>query len=146
VTGILVLLVGAVLISHAQGTWLVTVTPPVISGRPAYNVLVTFGAGGALIASTQNDHLANAGTQQGTWRRTGGNQITSTQLWFVYGPTGAAVGTVKVRALYEFSDSNDFSGSGQQLLCDLTGSNCVLLPGFASLQGKRVQVEELVGP
>jgi len=146
VIGILVLLTGAVLMSQAQGTWMVTVTPPVISGRPAFNALITFSVGGALIVSTQNDHLADAGIQQGTWRRTGSNQITSTQLWFVYAPTGDAVGTVKVRAVYDFSNANDLTGSGQQLLCDLTGSNCTLLPGLASLQGKRVQVEELVTP
>jgi hypothetical protein len=115
--------------------------------RPPFNALITFASGGALIASTQNDHFVpSAGMQQGTWRRGADGQITSTQLYFIYGPAGIAVGTVKIRVSYNFSDADNLTGSGQQLLCDLAGSNCTLLPGFASLQGTRVQVEEIVGP
>jgi hypothetical protein len=129
------------------GTWMVTVTPPSESGRPAFNSLITFAGGGAFIASTQNDHaVPSAGIQQGTWRRTGNGQITSTELYFVYSPTGVAVGTVKVRATYEFIDANNLTGRGQLLRCDLSGSNCVPLPDCASIQGTRVEVEEPLCP
>ena len=99
------------------------------------------------MASTQNDRFVpSSGIQQGTWRRAADGQIISTQVYFVYGPTGFPTGTVKVRSIYNFSDADNFTGSGQQLLCDLAVSNCTLLPGIASLQGTRVQVEEIVGP
>jgi hypothetical protein len=52
---------------------------------------------------------------------------------------------VKVRATYAFSDPDTLTGRGQLLLCDLNFANCNLLPGFATLQGKRVEVEP-VGP
>jgi hypothetical protein len=153
--GSLAVLIGMGMISHAQdvddnthlGTWMVTLTPPAASGRPAFSALITFASGGAFIASTQNDHaVPSAGIQQGSWRRSGGGQISSTELSFVYSPTGVAVGTLKVRATYDFSDSDNLTGSGQLLRCDLTGSNCVPLPGCASIQGKRVEVEEPVCP
>jgi hypothetical protein len=125
------------------GTWMVTVTPPAASGRPAFNALITFSGGGAFIASTQNDHLIpNSGVQQGTWIRTITGSIDSTQLYFVYAPTGSAVATVKVRATYDFPDADDLTGQGQLAHCDLAGANCTGFPGFASITGKRVEVEE----
>jgi hypothetical protein len=129
------------------GTWMATVTPPAASGRPAFNALLTFGSGGAFIASTQNDHLVpNAGVQQGTWRRNGDGSIGSTELYFVYSPTGVAVGTVKVRATYSFGDADDLTGQGQLSRCDLNGANCIDLPGCASIVGRRVEVEDPTCP
>jgi hypothetical protein len=129
------------------GTWMVTVTPPAASGRPAFNALLTFGRGGAFIATTQNDHLVpNSGVQQGTWRRSGSGQIGSTELYFVYDPTGVAVGTVKVRATYDFRDGDDMVGQGQLSRCDLNGANCIDLPGCATISGKRVEVEDPMCP
>jgi hypothetical protein len=155
VVGTLAVLIGMGMISYAQdmddnthlGTWMVTVTPPAASGRPAFNALLTFAGGGAFIASTQNDHaIPNAGVQQGSWRRNGDGQITSTELYFVYSPTGVAVGTVKVRATYSFSDRDNLTGSGQLQRCDLSGSNCVPLSGCATIQGTRVEVEDPICP
>jgi hypothetical protein len=154
VVGKLAVLMCVAVVCYAQGTegdthlgtWMVTVTPPATSGRLAFNALITFAGGGAFIASTQNDHaIPSAGIQQGSWQRGADGQISSTEIYFVYLPTGVAVGTVKVRATYAFSDPDTLTGRGQLLLCDLNFANCNLLPGFATLQGKRVEVEP-VGP
>lgn len=147
------ILLGVGPISYAQddnthlGTWMVTTTPPSVSGRPAFNALITFAAGGAIIVSTTNDRLLpGAGIQQGAWRRSGNRQITSTVLSFVYSPTGVAVGSVRVRAMYEFTDANNLTGSGQLQRCDLTGLNCTPWSDCASIQGTRVEVEEPLCP
>jgi hypothetical protein len=153
IVGSLAVLIGAGMMSYAQvnnnthlGTWVLTVTPPA-GGPPAFQALASFASGGVFIASTQNDHaVPSAGIQQGTWRRTGDGQISSTEISFIYSPTGIAVGTLKVRATYEFSDANNLTGKGQLVRCDLSGANCVTLPGCASIQGKRVEIEEPVCP
>jgi len=146
-------LISAGVASHGQGTqgnnhlgtWMVTITPP--GGvRPPFSALITFTSGGAFIISTQNDHLANAGIQQGTWQREKHGQITSTQLSFLYSSTGIPLGTQKVRATYEFDDADNLTGHGELGTCDLNGANCTWNPGSASLQGTRVQVEEPAGP
>ena len=153
--GCLAVLIALGVMSNAQdgdnnthlGTWIVTVTPPPASGRSAFKALITFGSGGVFIASTQNDHaMPSAGIQQGTWRRGGDGRISSTELYFVYSPTGVALGTVKVRASYDSVDADDLTGHGQLLACDLDGANCVTFPGCASIRGKRVEVEEPTCP
>jgi hypothetical protein len=155
VVGTLAVLIGMGGMSYAQdiddnthlGTWIVTLTPPAASGRPAFSALLTFASGGAFIASTQNDHLVpSSDVQQGSWRRGDHGEINSSQLVFVYAPTGMAVGTSKVRATYDFPDAESLTGQGQLLRCDLNGANCIVAPGLASIEGKRVEVEEPVGP
>jgi hypothetical protein len=147
-------LIGVGMISYAQdvennthlGTWVLTVTPPV-GGPPAFKALASFASGGVFISSGQNDHVnTGVGIQQGTWRRTAGGQITSTEISFIYGPTGVAIGTLKVQATYEFSDANNLTGHGQLSRCDLSGANCQSLGDCASIQGKRVEVEEPICP
>ena len=151
--GTLAILGGLGLVSRAQvpdnnrplGTWLVTVTPP--ASIPGFNVLYTFAAGGALITTSQIDHqVPNTGILQGSWQRGDGGEINSTLVAFLYGPTGTAIGTLKLRATYKFGDADSFTGIGQQAICDLNVSNCNWLPGSASLTGARLKVEEPVGP
>jgi len=148
------MLIGLGLVSRAQvmdengprGTWTVAVTPPAASHVPAFSGLYTFTGGGALFVSSQIDHLTNNSILQGSWRRGDHGEINSTEIAFLYAPTGAAIGTLKVRATYQFSDANNFTGSGQQGVCDLNGRHCNWFPGSASLIGTRMEIEEPVGP
>jgi hypothetical protein len=128
------------------GSWLFTITPP-LGGPPAFNTLASFARGGVFVGSTQLDHrepeavVSSAGPQQGAWRRTGDNEFSSTQLAFLYDQDGNPVGIEKVRFTFSLTDSNDLTGQGQLLQCDLNGDNCVSLPGCAAIQGKRIAVE-----
>lgn len=151
----LAMLLGLGIVANAQnagdngplGTWVVTVTPPAASGIPAFATIYTFASGGALIVTSQIDHLVpNVGLQQGSWRRGDHGEINSTLLAFLYDPTGTAVGMLKIRATYDFSVSGTFTGRGQQAFCDLNGGNCAWLPGSATLTGKLVEVEEPAEP
>jgi hypothetical protein len=139
--------------AHAQdgqdntqlGTWLVTVTPP--APIPGFNVLYTFAAGGALITTSQIDHqLPNTGVLQGSWQRGDEGEIKSTLVAFLYDPTGTAIGTLKLRATYKLVDANNFTGIGQQAICDVNVANCNWLPASAKLMGKRVAIEKPAGP
>jgi len=152
--GTLAVIVGMGILSSAQdidndthlGTWMVTITPPAASGRPAFSALLTFASGGAFIASTQNDHLVpSVDVHQGSWQRGDHGEINSTELYFVYSPAGFALGTGKTRATYDFPDADTLTGYGQLSACDLNGANCVSFPGFASIEGKRVKVEKVPG-
>jgi hypothetical protein len=71
-----------------------------------------------------------------------GTMVTSTQISFIYGQNGVAIGTLKVQATYEFRGANNLTGDGQLSQCDLSGANCQRLPGCAGIEGKRVEVEE----
>ena len=155
VVGTLAMLIGVGMVSNAQsiedssqlGTWVVTATPPASSGFAPFNILYTFAAGGALITTSQIDHFVpNTGVLQGSWRRGDQGEINSTLVAFLYGPTGAPIATLKVRATYQFSDANNFTGRGQQAFCDLNVANCTWLPGSGTLKGKRIEIEEPVGP
>jgi hypothetical protein len=148
--GSLAILIGLGMTSYAQdddnninlGSWLLTVTPSA-PGRPAFQAFVSFASGGVFIESGQNDHaIPSAGIQQGTWRWTGHRRISSTQMSFIYGQNGAAIGTLKVQATYEFRGANKLTGHGQLSTCDLNGANCQTLPGCAGIEGKRIEVEE----
>jgi hypothetical protein len=150
ILGSLALLIGAGMTSYAQddnnnihlGTWVLTVTPPT-GGPPAFQAFASFASGGVFIASTQNEHaVPSAGIQQGTWRRTREGKISSTEISFIYGANGVAIGTVKVRATYEFRDKNTLTGHGQLFRCDVTGEKCAPVPGCASIEGIRLEVEE----
>jgi len=124
----------------ALGSWMLTITPPP-GGPPAFKVLASFADGGVFIATTQNDHTMGAGIQQGTWHKTGDHLLSSTQLNFLYDSVGHPVGTLKIRATYSLTATGDLTGEGQLLRCDLTGANCVSLPGCSAIEGKRIHVE-----
>lgn len=150
--GTLAILISMGIVAHAQdaqhdtilGTWLVTVTPP--APLPAFNVLYTFAAGGALITTSQIDHQAPiTGVLQGSWQRGDHGETNSTLIAFLYDPTGTAIGTLKLRATYKLNDANSFTGVGQQAICNLNIANCNWLPGSATLTANRVGIEEPVG-
>jgi hypothetical protein len=131
---------------NIEGSWFFTVTPPA-AVRPPFHVLVSFSAGGVFFADTQNDLLPPvASPQHGSWTRLSDGNIGSTQYSFIHDPTGHAVGTIKVVAVYQLTDKDSLVGVGRQSLCDLLGQNCFQFPGSAQIVGTRIPVETLVLP
>lgn len=87
-----------------EGSWEVTVMPD--GGDPIVDI-ATFTSGGGLINSDPDPNLS---TGHGTWIRTGGNEFASTFVHFL-SDQGAALGTLKVRAVGQFDRHTDtFSG------------------------------------
>jgi len=133
---------GATTDSQIVGTWLFTITPPAASGFPSFKGLASFARGGVFLGSTQNDQQPPlTGATHGTWKRTGDDEFSSTQISFAAGANG--VFTFKVKAVYHLKDGepNELKGAGQLSICDASVNNCHPLPGCATIQGKRLEVE-----
>jgi len=125
------------------GSWLFSITPPP-QGPPPYTVLTSLSDSGVLTAATQNDHFAPYKSEQhGTWISLGRGRYASTQYYFGYDGTGAAVGLFKLIAEFHLTGRDTLSGSGALELCDLHGQNCNLLGGGAQVAGTRIKVEKL---
>ena len=87
-----------------EGSWEITVMPD--GGAPITD-LATFTRGGGLINSDPDPNLS---TGHGTWVKTGGREFTVTFIHFLSNQ-GAALGTVKVRAVIQLDRQTDtFSG------------------------------------
>jgi hypothetical protein len=132
---------GATTDSQIVGTWLFTITPPAAAGFAPFTALASFARGGVFLGSTQNDQQPPlTGAQQGTWKRTGDHEFSSTQISFAQ---GAQTFTFKVNAVYHLEDGkpNQLEGVGQLSICDASVNNCHPLPGCATIQGKRLEVE-----
>ena len=115
-----------------EGSWEITVTPA--GGSPIVD-LATFSRGGGLINSDPDPNLS-AG--HGTWVKTGGSEFAVTFVHFL-SDQGAALGTVKVRAVIQLDKQTDtFSGPFQTDV--FIGGN--LVQSFCgTVQARRIAVE-----
>lgn len=133
-----------------SGSWLVTTTP--LGGPPPFQGLITFDAGGGLVASAQGDILLNAPpgvppiatAGHGAWARTGQREFLFTFRQLYYDADGGFQGGAKIRMAVNLNRAgNEWSG---QLTVDyLDSDGNVVFSGAGTAQAIRIMVEPL-GP
>jgi len=131
---------GAAAAPQIEGTWLLSVTPPPESGRPPFNVLISFARGGVFLASAEAG-AQGLPAQNGTWSKVGGKEYVSTALSFGTGATPNDVFTFKVKSLFRVVSEDELEGAGELAICDASGNNCQSLPGCSTLSAVRVKAE-----
>ena len=120
-----------------EGSWEITVTPD--GGNPIVD-FATFTRGGGLINSDPDPNLS---TGHGTWVRTGGNAFGITFVHFL-SDQGAALGTLKVRAVIQVGRNTDtFSGPFQT---DVIIGGTVVQTFCGTVHATRIGVEAPVCP
>ena len=125
-----------------QGSWIFTVTPAP-GGPPPFSAVASFAAGGVLLATGEDDRVNPASELHGSWDRIPGNRYGSTTYFFVFDPTGHAVGMLLTHQVFQLTSKNDLVGVGDLSACDVHGQNCTLLPGNSTITGKRMIVTDL---
>jgi len=115
-----------------EGSWEITVMPD--GGNPIVD-MGTFTRGGGLINSDPDPNLS---TGHGTWVKNGGGEFAVTFVHFL-SDQGAALGTVKVRAVIQLDGHTDtFSGPFQTDV--IIGGN-VVQSFCGTVQATRIAVE-----
>jgi hypothetical protein len=125
-----------------QGSWIFTVTPAP-GGPPPFSALASFAAGGVFLATGEADRLNPASELHGSWERITGNRYGSTAYFFVFDPTGHAVGMLQTNQVFQLTSKKALVGLGDLSACDVQGENCMLLPGVSTITGKRMIVKDL---
>lgn len=105
-----------------EGTWIVRVQvsdPP--PGFPTpFSALETYSRGGGLVTSNDNTLIPRPG--QGAWAKGGNGDYTASILFFIFSPTGAAIGKVHVRHSIQLEGSDSYTGRGEAEFKDLDGN------------------------
>ena len=109
-----------------EGSWQVVVTP--MGGLPPFNELITFSPGGGIV-ETNNFPFSilnlSAGPGHGTWNCGAHQQVAFTFYKFLFDPTGAAAGTLKVVGTINYSHHTDtWTSPADVSTCDNQGQNC----------------------
>lgn len=130
---------GTIVAPQIEGTWLLTVTPPLESGQPPFQVLVSFGRGGVFLASAETG-MHGLPAQYGSWMKSGSAGYITTAMAFGNGPGGELL-TFKVKSLFTLLGEDVLEGTGSLAICDPTGNNCNVLPGCSVLSATRVKIE-----
>lgn len=130
---------GTIVAPQIEGTWLLTVTPPLGSGQPPFQVLVSFGRGGVFLASAERG-TQGLPAQYGSWMKSGSTAYITTALAFGSGPGGQPL-TFKVKSQFALVGDDLLEGNGSLAICDPTGNNCNVFPGCSVLSATRVKAE-----
>jgi len=125
-----------------EGTWLLTVTPPVPQ-IPTFKVFVSFARGGAFVASEEFTTSGNVigDPQNGAWKHIGGHEFASTGMAFGIMPDNNQPGIFKIQSVFLLLGNDELEGKGRLAFCDSFGNNCRPLPGCSTIQGTRVKAE-----
>ena len=126
------------------GTWLTTVTPPAEAGVPAFKLNFTFLSDRNLLASgTGGEFPALGNPCQGTWVKTGSDEITVTYICFDYDANLQYTGYDKLRGRLTFdSEQGLLTGRIGLTNYDTEGKE-VFSACCADVDGTRLEVERL---
>jgi hypothetical protein len=125
-----------------EGTWLLTVTPP-LPQIPPFKVFVSFARGGAFVTSPEvtATGVVVGQSQNGAWTHLGGHEFASTGMEFGTVPDTGQPGIFKIRSIFQLISKDDLVGNGSLSFCDTSGDNCRPLPACSTIQGKRIKAE-----
>ncbi|MEJ7604722.1 MAG: hypothetical protein WKF37_00245 [Bryobacteraceae bacterium] len=133
-----------------NGTWLVTVGRPDITGTPtSFNTLMTFLASGAVLQSSGLS-LRNRGTAHGHWISTGDREFLTTFYFMRFDPeTNQFLGATRVTQRVRLNESMDeYKASSVNQALDLQGrpSASALIGTETARRLPLVYVPELPAP
>jgi hypothetical protein len=127
-----------------EGTWLATATVGGSGAPPPFQALITFAAGGGLVATDQSTPPSQRSAGQGTWARTDDGQVRAKVPAFLFDASGHPQGTLIIRFSVRLSEDGEedrgtLAGPGTFHVVDLTGK--VVDAGSFTLQGRRITVD-----
>ena len=120
-----------------EGSWICTV---VQTSGFSFTALMSFAAGGVVVATGSQDKVNPISPVYGSWKQTGHNRIAVTIYFFLFDPIGNPVGTLKTNETFRLNGQNELAGSGSSVVCDVEGENCGGSGSEAliTLTGKRI--------
>jgi hypothetical protein len=121
-----------------EGTWIVSVHR-VVTGV-TFSALQSFTAGGVVLATGTIDRTPPPPISPlyGSWTRTDNNAYVVTLNFFIFDPTGTAVGMLQNNETFHLTGDNSLVGVGTASLCDINGNNCVNVNSPITITGKRL--------
>lgn len=111
-----------------EGTWVVTIVPPV-AAAPSHKGFISFVRGGVVLAGPEYffppfvGSIVRMANQQGSWEWTGRQQFAWTFSGLGYDASGAPVGFLKFSGRARLTDHDTFEGAAKIAVCDIN-LNC----------------------
>src|SRR4051812_25525202 len=84
---------GGGFVSGIEGSWLATIT--IQGGPPPFQAIATYGSRGSLVVTDSGVPPGQGNVYQGSWVRTGGNEVTFTFLGFQFDAAGSLSGYIR---------------------------------------------------
>ena len=88
--------------ARLEGSWLI-----ILDGPPPWPGMMSFSAGGALVATDSSVPPALGNVYQGTWTKTGSREFTDTFLGFQYDAAGVLEGYFRVHETIRLDPSGN---------------------------------------
>jgi hypothetical protein len=105
-----------------EGSWICKIDR--ISLGDSFTALMSFTAGGVVLATGSLDKLNPISPIYGSWKQTGHNRVAVTIYFFLFDPLGNPVGMLKTNETFRLNGQNKLVGSGSSFVCDVDGQNC----------------------
>lgn len=128
-------------VAPIEGTWILMIDR--VSQGFSFSALQSFTAGGVAVATGTVDRIPPPAISPlyGSWRRTGHNRYSVAICFFAFDSAGNAVAMIKTPEALHMVDSDNLTGSGTALACDIHGDNCVDTNSPITITGKRLIAE-----
>jgi hypothetical protein len=129
-----------------EGTWAVTITPP-MANVPPHIGFISFVRDGVVLGSPEPSlppyvaPIVRTVHLQGTWERAGSEEFVWTMSSLGYDVMGAPVGYLKVSGRLRLTDKDTFEGTASIAACDLNLACGPYTPAPARNSGSRLKVE-----
>jgi len=105
-----------------EGTWICKIDR--IAQGESFTALMSFAAGGVVVATGSLDKVNPISPVYGSWRRTGSKRVAVTIYFFLFDPVGNPVGMLKTDETFLLKSRNQLLGAGSSFVCDVDGQNC----------------------
>lgn len=129
---------GSGLAAPIEGTWIFRIDR--VTQGFTFSALQSFTAGGVTLATGTVDRTPPPPISPlyGSWRRLEGNSYAATICFFVFDPAGNALVMIKTNETFQLTDKDDVEGTGNAVVCNIDGEDCVEAGLPITITGKRV--------
>ena len=121
-----------------EGTWIFNIYR--VTQGFSFSALQSFTAGGVTLATGTVDRMPPPPISPlyGSWSRQDSNSYAATICFFVFNDAGTALVMIKTNETFRLTGKNDLVGTGEAVVCDINGDNCVDAGSPITITGKRV--------
>jgi hypothetical protein len=129
---------GSGLAASIEGTWIFTIDR--VTQGITFTGLQSFTAGGVTVATGTIDRTPPPPISPlyGSWKHSTDHNYVASLCFFAFDPAGNAVAMIKNQLKLQLVDNNNLTGTGEALVCDTSGENCVAVNMPITITGKRL--------
>ena len=126
-----------------ESSWILSASTP----TGTFSSLASFASGGVFTGTGSNDRINPVSELHGSWDRISGRQRFGVTVFFFgfdpANPNGPAIVMLKSNMAVQLRGEGELVGIGDLNACDSQGRNCVAVPGYLQLTGRRIVPENV---